>query len=265
MIDITYAQWQGWLQLFFWPTLRILAFTMASPLWSMPSLPRQVRVLFGVGIAVAIAPALPAMPTIPIVSLEGLGLMVQQILIGVAMGLVLRIMIAVVLTAGEFISMQMGLGFATFYQPDSGTNTMVLSRILEMFTLLMFLAMNGHLIALEILAWSFEMLPIGTTSIDASFAETLARWGGTIFTSGMLMAVPIMTALLMINLSLGILNRASPQLSIFSVGFPMTLTAGLVLMTALIPSLGNFWGDLFSQQLQFMQGIIEQMSGANGS
>lgn len=262
MIDITSAQWQGWLQLFFWPTVRILAFFMASPLWSLPSVPQPVKVLFGVGIALAIAPALPPMPAIPLVSLESFGLMLQQILIGVAMGLVLRIMIAVVQTAGEFISMQMGLGFATFYQPEAGTNTMVISRMLEMLTLLMFLAMNGHLVTIEILAWTFEVLPIGSTSIDASFAETLARWGGTIFSSGLLMAIPIVTALLLINLSLGILNRASPQLSIFSVGFPMTLTAGLVLMTVLMPNLGSFWSGLFTEQLRFMQGLIEQMAGA---
>lgn len=262
MIDITSAQWQGWLQLFFWPTVRILAFFMASPLWSLPSVPQPVKVLFGVGIAFAIAPALPPMPAIPLVSLESFGLMLQQILIGVAMGLVLRIMIAVVQTAGEFISMQMGLAFATFYQPEAGTNTMVISRMLEMLTLLMFLAMNGHLVTIEILAWTFEVLPIGSTSIDASFAETLARWGGTIFSSGLLMAIPIVTALLLINLSLGILNRASPQLSIFSVGFPMTLTAGLVLMTALMPNLGSFWSGLFETQLRFMQGLVEQMAGA---
>jgi flagellar biosynthetic protein FliR len=210
---------------------------------------------------VAIAPALPPMPAIPLFSLASFGIMLQQILIGIAMGLVLRIMIAVVQTAGEFISMQMGLGFATFFQPDAGTNTMVLSRLLELLTLLMFLAMDGHLITIEILAWTFEVLPIGSTSIDATFAETLARWGGTIFSSGLLMAIPIVTALLLINLSLGILNRASPQLSIFSVGFPMTLTAGLVLITALIPDMGGFWSDLFEQQLRFMQGMIEQMAG----
>lgn len=264
MIDITSAQWQAWLQLFFWPTVRILAFVMASPLWGMPSVPRQFKVLFGVGLAFAIAPALPPMPNVPLFSLASVGIMLQQLLIGVAMGMVLRIMIAVVQTAGEFISMQMGLGFASFYTPDSGTNTMVLSRLFEMLTLLMFLALNGHLICIEILAWTFEVLPIGATSIDASFAETLARWGGTIFTSGLLLAVPIVTALLLINLSLGILNRASPQLSVFSVGFPMTLTAGLVLMTTLMPDLGGFLSGLFDQQLRFMQGMIEQMAGTGG-
>ncbi|GHB08610.1 flagellar biosynthetic protein FliR [Salinicola rhizosphaerae] len=261
MIDITSAQWQSWITLFFWPTVRILAFLMASPLWSTSAVPRQVKLLFGMAIALAIAPTLPPMPDIPLFSLTGLVVMLQQLLIGIAMGMVLRIMIAVVQTAGEFISMQMGLGFATFYQPEAGTNTMVLSRFLEIMTLLMFMAMNGHLISLQILAWTFEVLPVGADSLDTSFAETLVRWGGTIFSSGLLLAIPVVTALLLINLSLGILNRASPQLSIFSVGFPMTLTAGLVLFLALVPNLGGFWSDLFDQQLRFMQGLIEQMAG----
>ncbi|WP_340638154.1 flagellar biosynthetic protein FliR [Salinicola tamaricis] len=146
MIDITSAQWQAWLQLFGWPSVRILAFLTASPIWSWSSVPRQFKLLFGVAMAFAIAPSLPPMPSVPLFSLESVGIMLQQILIGAAMGLVLRIMIAVVINAGEYISMQMGLGFATFFSPDSGTNTMVLSRFLEMITLLMFLALNGHLI-----------------------------------------------------------------------------------------------------------------------
>lgn len=262
MIEITSAQWQSWLQLLWYPLVRILAFVMASPLWGWSSLPRQFKLLFGVALAIAIAPTLPAMPDVALFSVEGVGVMAQQVLIGVAMGLVLRIMIAVVQTAGEFISMQMGLGFASFFTPDSGTNTMVISRFLEMITLLMFLALDGHLISIEILAWTFQVLPVGITSIDIGFAETLARWGGTIFTAGLLFAVPVITALLMINLSLGILNRASPQLSIFSVGFPITLTSGLVLMTVMMPHLGSFLTDLFDQQLRFMQGMIEQMAGA---
>ncbi|WFF42831.1 flagellar biosynthetic protein FliR [Salinicola endophyticus] len=262
MIDITSAQWQAWLQLFGWPSVRILAFLSASPIWSWSSVPRQFKLLFGVAMAFAIAPSLPPMPSVPLFSLESVGIMLQQILIGAAMGLVLRIMIAVVINAGEYISMQMGLGFATFFSPDSGTNTMVLSRFLEMITLLMFLAMNGHLITLQILAWTFEVLPVGATSIDSSFAETLARWGGTIFTSGLLLALPVVASLLLINLSLGILNRASPQLTIFSIGFPMTLTAGLAMILALTPNLGGFLSDLFEHQLQFMQGMIEQMAGA---
>ncbi|WP_110665426.1 flagellar biosynthetic protein FliR [Salinicola halophilus] len=264
MIEITSAEWQSWIQLLWWPLLRILAFLMASPLWGWSSLPRQFKLLFGVAMTIAIAPTLPPMPDIALVSLESVALTLQQLLIGIAMGLVLRIMIAVVQTAGEFISMQMGLGFASFFTPDSGTNTMVLSRFLEMITLLMFLALDGHLISIEILAWTFEALPVGLVSIDTSFAETLVRWGGTIFSTGLLFAVPIITALLMINLSLGILNRASPQLSIFSVGFPITLTSGLVLMTVMMPHLGSFLGHLFDQNLRFMQGLIEQMAGAAG-
>ncbi|GAB2798564.1 flagellar biosynthetic protein FliR [Halomonas shantousis] len=261
MIDVTFAQLQGWLLLFLWPFVRIMAFIAASPLWGDKSVPRQVQIGLGAVLALVIAPTLPPSPDIPLFSIESFGILVQQMLIGTAMGVVLRVMIAVVQAAGEFIGLQMGLAFATFFAPDVG-NTMVLSRLMQMLTLLMFLALNGHLMTIEILAATFDTLPIGNTPLDASFGEILARWGGTIFTSGMLLAIPLIASLLTINLSLGILNRASPQLSIFSVGFPMTLTVGLILLMVLMPNLARFLEGLFGDSLVFMQALVEQMNPA---
>ncbi|MHB0775305.1 flagellar biosynthetic protein FliR [Halomonas sp. WWR20] len=261
MIDITFDQLQGWLLLFLWPFVRIMAFIAASPLWGGNSVPRQVQIGLAAVLALVIAPSLPALPEVPLFSIESFGILVQQLLIGTAMGLVLRIMIATVQAAGEYIGLQMGLAFATFFAPDVG-NTMVLSRLLQMLTLLMYLAFNGHLMAIEILAATFETLPIGNTPLDASFAETLARWGGTIFSSGLLLAIPLVASLLTINLSLGILNRASPQLSIFSVGFPMTLLVGLILLMVLMPNLARFLEGLFGDTLVFMQALVEQMNPA---
>ncbi|UXZ53823.1 flagellar biosynthetic protein FliR [Halomonas sp. 7T] len=260
MVEVTFAQLQGWLVAFLWPFARITAFMAASPLWGHSSIPNQAKVGIAALVAVVIAPVLPAMPSVPIMSWAGVGIMVEQILIGLAIGLVMHIIFAVVQAAGEFIGLQMGLAFASFFDLSSGTNIMVLSRILYMITLLMFVALNGHLMVLETLVMSFQTLPVGIGTLNPNAFELLARYAGTIFASGMLLALPLAGSLLIISLSLGILNRSAPQLTVFNIGFPTSLTVGLILLMVLMTDIGRFLQRLFSQGLTFMQSLIETMA-----
>ncbi|MFC3285178.1 flagellar biosynthetic protein FliR [Litchfieldella rifensis] len=253
MVEVTFAQLQGWLMLFLWPFVRITAFLMAAPLMGHSSVPRQAKIGLAALLTVVVGPNLPPLPDAPLMSWASLGIMVEQMLIGIAIGLIMRVMFAVVQAAGEFIGLQMGLAFATFFSPDTGANTMILSRLLYMITLLMFLAFNGHLIVIEILASTFFTLPIGVGGFNAGAFELLVRFGGTIFVSGMLLALPLVGSLLIINLSLGILNRSAPQLTVFNIGFPMSLTAGLFLLMVLMTDIGRFLQRLFGDGLLFLR------------
>lgn len=260
MVEVTFAQLHGWLVAFFWPFARITALMLSAPLWGHSSVPRQAKIAAAGAVAVVISPVLPPMPDIPLYSWAGLGILVEQMLIGAAIGLTVRIIVSVVQASGEFIGLQMGLAFATFFDPSSGTNMMVLSRILYMITLLMFLAFNAHLMVLEILVMSFETLPIGIGRFNPDAFIMLARYGGTIFSVGMLMALPLVASLLIINLALGILNRSAPQLTVFNIGFPASLTVGLVLLTVLMIDLGSFLERHFANGLRFLQGLLETMA-----
>lgn len=263
MVEVTFAQLQGWLVAFFWPFVRITAFMTASPLWGHSSVPNQVKVALAAVIAIVIAPLLPPMPDVALMSWAGVGIIIEQMLIGLAIGLVMHIIFAVVQAAGEFIGLQMGLAFASFFDPSSGTNIMVLSRILYTVTLLMFLAFNGHLMVLEALIMSFVTLPIGIGTLNPGAFELLARYAGTIFASGMLLALPLAGPLLIISLSLGILNRSAPQLTVFNIGFPTSILVGLTLLMVLMTDLGSFLQQLFSQGIMFTQGLIEAMAPIN--
>ncbi|WP_444984296.1 flagellar biosynthetic protein FliR [Halomonas mongoliensis] len=259
MVEVTFAQLQAWILAFLWPFARITAFLAASPLWGHSSVPNQAKVGLAALVAMVIAPTI-ALPDVPLVSWAGFGIMVEQMLIGIAIGLVMHVTFAVVQATGEFIGLQMGLAFATFFDPSSGTNMVVLSRYLYMITLLMFLAFNGHLIVLEILATSFDTLPLGLGGFNAGGFEMLARYGGTIFMSGMLLALPLVGSLLIINLSMGILNRSAPQLTVFNIGFPTSLTVGLALMTVLMTDIGRFLQGLFANALGFMQELLDTLA-----
>ncbi len=261
MVEITFAQLHGWLVAFLWPFCRVTGLMLTSPIWGHSSMPRQVKIALAASLTVVMAPVLPPMPEVPLFSWAGLGIVVEQLLVGAAMGLVMRVTLVVVQATGEFIGLKMGLAFATFFDPASGTNMMVLSRILYMVTLLMFLAFNGHLMVLELLATSFQTLPIGLGRYDPAAFEMLARYGGTIFSSGMLLALPIVAALMIVSLALGILNRSAPQLTVFSIGFPASLTMGVVLLMVLMTDLDRFLERLFGQGLAFLQSFLDTLAG----
>lgn len=255
-MEVSFAQLQAWLSLFLWPFARITAFLAAAPLWGHSSVPNQVKIALALLLTVVVSGTLPPLPAVPVMSWAGVGILVEQVLIGVALGLALQILFAVVQAAGEFIGFQMGLAFATFFAPDTGANTMILSSLFYMLALLMFLAFNGHLMVIDVLASSFVTLPVGVGTLDASAFELLVRFGGTLFLYGLLLALPLVAALLIINLSMGILNRAAPQFTVFSVGFPMSLTAGIFLLTIVMNDLGRFLQGLFSDGLRFLQALV---------
>ncbi|HET7312724.1 flagellar biosynthetic protein FliR [Salinisphaera sp.] len=261
MIDFTSGQLTGWIMLVFWPFVRLLAFVAAAPVFGESMVPRRVKIGLAGLLAFVIAPNLGPIPDVPPVSFAGAWLIVQQVVIGLALGLVMRLAFGVVQSTGAFIGMQMGLGFASFYSPAIGANTVVLGRLLNTFAMLLFLAFNGHLVLIDILTRSFTLLPIGAGEFHADGWMLAARTGAIIFTAGVSLALPLIATLLTINMAMGILNRASPQLSIFSIGFPMTLLAGLIVLTFLTPDLGLFLHRLFDTLFGRMLDIVAALAG----
>src|SRR5690606_17028548 len=160
MVSVDIAQLYAWINAFLWPFIRILALLGTAPLLGDSAIPIRVKVGFSVVVTVAVAPTLGPMPDLPTGSFAALWLAAQQVLIGIAIGLVMGIVVAAVLTAGVFIGLQMGLCFASFLDPATGANTAVLARFMNNMALLLFLAVNGHLIMLAGLIRSFDVLPV---------------------------------------------------------------------------------------------------------
>lgn len=260
MLTLTSAQLHVWMVAFLWPFIRLAGFIMVAPLLGHSSVPRMAKVGLAALVTVVVAPGLPPLPDVPIWSWAGLGIIVEQLLIGVALGMVLRVVFAAIMAAGDFIGLQMGLAFATFVSPDSGANTMILARLFYMISLLMFLALDGHLMVIETLAFSFRALPVGYAGLDMGGFDMLVRFGSTIFSAGLLLALPLVAALLIVNLCLGILNRSAPQMTVFSVGFPTSLTLGLFLLSVLMNDLGRYLEALFGRGLETLQLLLQAMA-----
>lgn len=259
MLTFTTAQLYGWLAAFLWPFVRILALIATAPLLGDNSVPKKLKIGLALVISIAIAPILPAVPDISPISPDGLWILIQQVLIGTALGFSMRLVFAAVQAAGEFIGLQMGLAFATFYDPASRANTAVLGGLLYICAMLVFVAIDGHLLTLAVLLDSFIYLPISATPIAAHGFATLAASGGMIFSSGLTLALPLIAALLTTNLALGMLNRSAPQLSIFSVGFPLIFASGLLMLNLVLPDLAPYFNGLFAAGFDNAERIARAM------
>jgi len=246
MISLTDAQINAWLINFIWPLTRILGMIMVAPVFGHRAVPGRVKIGLGIFIALIIAPTLPPMPDVGLGSWHGLFILVQQLLIGVAIGFIMRIVFAAVETAGEIVGLQMGLGFASFFDPQSAGQTLVLARFYNMLALLVFLAVNAHLLMIGVLVDSFQTLPISPQPLSAAGFYNVAAFGSTVFSVGLQLALPLIAILLMTNLSLGILTRSAPQLNIFAIGFPITLGVGLIVLDITLP----YFAPLLEQSIQ---------------
>ena len=224
MISVTSGELNAWLAAFFFPLARILPFIVSAPPFNNSLLRTRFRLVLGLAITFAVAPVI-APPTAVEGAAAVLLILVQQMLIGFGMGLSMRLVFTAIDMAGNMISMQMGLGFATAYAPESASQTGVISEMIGMLALLSFLALNGHLLGFSVLVESFSALPIGVFPSKVSWLN-LASWGGIIFSFGMMIALPILCVLLITNMALGILGCVSPQLNLMAIGFPITITLG---------------------------------------
>jgi flagellar biosynthesis protein FliR len=260
IVSVTSGQLAAWTAALLWPFVRILALVSTAPVLGDPVVPRQVKVALSALLAVALAPELAVAPSVPIVSVSGVWLVVQQVLVGIAMGFTMRLVFVAVQAAGEYIGLQMGLSFASFYDASAGGQAVVIAQFLNLLAMLIFLALDGHLLMIATLARSFDAVPVADVALAAGGWMTLVRGAGGIFTTGLMLALPLVTALLILNLAMGILNRASPQFSIFAVGFPITLLGGIGMLSLLMPRLAAFLDPRFGAALDEVQAVLRALA-----
>lgn len=239
MLSITSTELNTWVASFLWPLTRILGLVSTAPLFGNVSVPARVKIGLGVMLSMVIAPTVPSLPAMDPMSLPGLLILIQQLVIGLSMGFAMRTVFAGIELAGEISSMTMGLGFATFYDPQSRGHSSAISQFVALLTLMIYLATDLHLVLLSTLAESFTSLPISATSVSGAGFQQLVSWGGRIFSAGVQLSLPVVAALLITNMALGILTRAAPQLNIFGIGFPITISVGFGMVMLSLPYLAT--------------------------
>ncbi|WP_045860408.1 flagellar biosynthetic protein FliR [Teredinibacter purpureus] len=246
-MDLTESQLAALIQQYFLPFVRIGVMLMVMPVIGSRIVNPRIRLVLSAAIVVIVVPFLPALPTVNLLSLSAFGFILQEILVGFSMGFTFQIIFQMFVLCGQYMAMKMGLGFASMNDPTNGVQTTVISQFFLMIVTLMFVAVDGHLVLISLLVESFQTLPPGKFNFQPSVFWQLAGLGSWMFSSALVLALPVLTSLLFVNMAFGVMSRAAPQLNIFAVGFPFTLMCGLILIWL---GLSNFI-DIFNNTMIF--------------
>ena len=256
LLALTDTQISTWVASFMLPLFRITAVLMTMPIFGTTLVPRRVRLYFAVAITVVVTPGLPPMPPVNALDLSALLMIAEQVIIGALLGFSLQLFFQAFVVAGQIISIQMGMGFASMVDPTNGVSAAVIGQFLTMLVTLLFLGMNGHLVVFEVLTESFTTLPVGSGMLVNHFWE-LAGKMGWVLGAAMLLVLPAITALLVVNVAFGIMTRAAPQLNIFSIGFPLTLVLGMVIFWVTLGDILNQYQPLAVEALQLLRSLAQ--------
>ncbi|WP_297792508.1 flagellar biosynthetic protein FliR [uncultured Marinobacter sp.] len=247
-----------WVGQHLWPLFRIASFMMVIPIFGTQLVPARARLGLSLLITILIVPMLPPAPQVEAFSADAVVITLQQILIGVGLGFAMTALWQLFVVAGQMIAMQMGLGFASMVDPANGVNVPVLSQIYTITITLLFLAMNGHLVMFEVFIESFRTLPVGFEGLGQGGVWELAHRVSWMFVSAMLLALPAVSAVLIVSIAFGVMTRAAPQMNIFALGFPIGLIFGLfsiwVLHANFLPHFEQYTRETF----EFMRNLQGQ-------
>lgn len=255
-MNFTETQLLEWLAAFIWPLIRIGAMFTAAPLFSMNGVPARVRLLLSVALTLVVMPLLPPMPEITLFSFQGFAVALQQLVIGLSSGFIVLMVFAAVIFGGQGIAYSMGLGFAALVDPQNGQQVPVLSQFYVITCTLIFLAVDGHLMLIQMLLDSFTTLPIAAVGLEPSDLWSIIAWSSRVFAGGLLLALPVIASLLLVNVSFGVATRAAPQLNIFSVGFPVTLLLGLLLVWVTLPNLLDQFNGILVEAYELVGQVL---------
>lgn len=237
MIGFSEAQLLQWVVPLLWPLLRILGLFAAAPVLSMRAIPVRARIGLALLTALCAQPVLPPMPVLPLDTPTALAMVVQQVFIGVTIGFAAKVVFTAIEFAGEVIGLQMGLNFATFFDPTTSGQSTVSARLFNTMAAWLFVVINGHLLLVEVVVASFHQFPVTDHPFDLLLSIQPQVWGAELFRYGLWIALPTVAMLLFVNLVLGVISRVAQQLQIFSIGFVVTISVGLLGLLLTLPLL----------------------------
>jgi len=253
-IALTTGQLETWVAQGFYPFTRIGACLMVAPMFGARFVPTRTRILLAAAITALVIPLMPATGIAPF-SAQGFMVVAQQLLIGAALGFALQVVFDAMGLAGQLLANSMGLSFAFNVDPLRGSSTAALGQLYIILATLTFLALGGHLALLEVLVNGFTTLPMGVDGFGREGLWSLVLWGGQLFSGAIAIALPGVTALLIVNLAFGVVSRAAPSLNLFAVGFPISLVVGLLVVLAGIGPLQEGVAQLIAQGFEFLRGL----------
>lgn len=245
-----------WLADFLLPFSRIAAMLGVMAGIGAKTTPMRVKTVLAVMLTIMVAPMLPPSPFTNLFSFEMVLIVMQQVLIGAIIGFISMLMLNTFVLAGQIVAMQTGLGFASMMDPVNGLSVPAVGQFYLILATLLFWALDGHIVLIQMVVHSFTTLPIGSGWLDVPNYQKLFNWGGWMFSTALVLALPPITAMLTINITFGILTRAAPQLNVFTIGFPITMTAGLFILWVTLENFAFHFDNQWQQALLLACDIV---------
>jgi len=258
MITLSANELQNWVAELCWPFVRVGSCLMIAPAFAAETVPARVRIVLAGSLTLLIAPLLPAPPPVAAFSGAGALITVQQVLIGLSLGFCVRILFDSVTLGGQMLANSMGLSMAYNVDPlhARDASTPALGQLYTLLVMLTFLSLNGHLALIEVLVQSFHSLPVGTAGLGVAGLHTIASWGSQLFAGALSIALPGVTALLIVNLAFGVMSRAAPAFNLFAIGLPVSLVFGLVIVALGLPAVQATFMELMARTFATLQLLI---------
>lgn len=253
---IELAALSGLMLQFVFAMLRIGAFVVSAPLFSARFVPLQVRIIMSTFLAIAVMGFAPIPSPDRLTQLDAITFAITELVIGLSAGLVLQILFAAAAVAGDWISNTAGLGFAAQVDPTTGSQSPVISQMFGLFLLALFVTEDGHLLAIEMLMESYRIAPIGVPIDPQPLITAGITATGQMFIFAAQLMLPIVSVLLIVNVVIGVITRSAPQMNLFSFGFPLTMSATILLLYATAPSLGAALYDKIATSLDALGFLV---------
>lgn len=254
---VSEAQLNQFIGQYLWPLIRISVFYFAIPVIGARTVPSRIRIALALFTTLLVVPLLPNAPTVSFMSLEGMLMIVKEVVIGLALGFSMQIVLHIFILVGQFVALKLGLGFAAQNDPSSGLSVTVISQFYLLLSTLLFLSVNGHLVVIQMIVDSFASFPVGGEGLLPQHYMHIVSMFSWMFATGLLLSLPLLTSLMIVNMSFGVMSRSAPQMNVFTVGMPITILFGYLLMWI---SLSNFlpvFNNIIEEGLTAVRVLVE--------
>ena len=241
-------------------SLRVGAFLISSPFFGSRMVPIQIRIVFSFCLGFWILGTLQFPDQNTLLGPKLILIVLQELFIGLTVGLVLNICFAAVTLAGEKIAATSGLAFASQVDPNGGGQSPVISQIFFLFLIVVFFSVNGHLIILGLIYKSFEFYPLGQFTSYGELVSAGLSASDILFKSAAIIVLPIVIVLLFVNIAIGFITKSAPQLNLFSFGFPMTLIGAFLILFYSVDAIAFAFKDLIQSIIDLVMSLLVEPS-----
>jgi len=256
VLDFGFGSIEGQLWQILFLSIRCGAALLAAPMVGGMAIPAQLRALLSIVFAVFIATWLPLPPVPEMMSFAAIVAVVQEVVIGAALGFLLQVSFAVPLIAAEQIAGTMGLAIATSIDPNSGAQSGALGTYFGLLLTLLFYALGAHLLWFELLLESYRVLPAGSFAVGDIQAREIVMFAGYGFATAAAIAFPVVLVLLLVQTVTGVISRSAPALNLFALGLPAGVLAGIAALIVVMPIVIEQFADLLAVTLERSEALF---------